>query len=442
MVVINYNNREVSCKIVYYGPGLSGKTTNLQYVHSKVPGKTRGDLISLATDADRTLYFDFLPINIGDINGFTTKFQLYTVPGQVFYNATRKLVLRGVDGIVFVADSQAVKADENVESLNNLRENLAEYGLDLNTIPFAIQYNKRDLPGAMSVDELDELLNDGGWAVFEACASKGTGVFDTLKYVIKKVLDRAKRSPETMGQMGTHRVEDAQIPPDEVTPVESTAESSAVPSDISEDGMSRQDGLDTRVPISEPSDRTEPVAVPESGSQPTETGVRLAACAEQVVDSPGEGESRADAGCQTGDPTRSEPLGSVSAEESSLTAVATAPEPRACEEVPGVGSEEEAAVSEAKIDETQGIEGPFPALSSNRHGDDDQLEEGGSATDEKLFTRLKNLSEADGPDDSVADEELVERETFDVPTMQQSLRRRPKKKKKGFFLFRWLFRKD
>ena len=143
MASINYAYKEIISKIVYYGPGLSGKTTNLQYVFSKVPAETRGELISLATDADRTLYFDFLPLNVGTIKGFATKFQLYTVPGQVYYNATRKLVLRGVDGIVFVADSQAEKLDENIESFQNLQDNLAEYGYDIDGIPTVIQYNKR-----------------------------------------------------------------------------------------------------------------------------------------------------------------------------------------------------------------------------------------------------------------------------------------------------------
>lgn len=192
MVSINYSAREVCCKIVYYGPGLSGKTTNLQYVHSKVPGNTRGELISLATEADRTLYFDFLPINIGTINGFTAKFQLYTVPGQVYYNATRKLVLRGVDGIVFVADSQPEKMDENIESLTNLAENLREYGYDITTIPVVLQFNKRDLPGVLSIEELNARLNPHNWPTYEASATVGNGVFDTLKRIIKMVLDKAK----------------------------------------------------------------------------------------------------------------------------------------------------------------------------------------------------------------------------------------------------------
>lgn len=194
MVSINYSSREVCCKIVFYGPGLSGKTTNLQYIHSKVPQTTRGKLISLATEADRTLFFDFLPINIGNINGLQAKFQLYTVPGQVYYNATRKLVLRGVDGLVFVADSQPDKMDENIESLSNLEENLIEYGFDINNIPIVIQYNKRDLPGVMSVEEMQEKLNKRGWNYFEASASIGNGVFGTLKMIIKHVLDKAKNS--------------------------------------------------------------------------------------------------------------------------------------------------------------------------------------------------------------------------------------------------------
>ena len=194
MVSINYSAREVCCKIVYYGPGLSGKTTNLQYVHAKVPNNTRGKLISLATEADRTLYFDFLPINIGTINGFQAKFQLYTVPGQVYYNATRKLVLRGVDGIVFVADSQPDKMDENIESLINLEENLKEYGYDIDSIPMVIQYNKRDLPGVLPVEELNRRLNPKGRPWFEASATMGNGVFDTLKLIIKLVLEKAKQS--------------------------------------------------------------------------------------------------------------------------------------------------------------------------------------------------------------------------------------------------------
>lgn len=197
MVSINYATREVTCKIVYYGPGLSGKTTNLIYVHKKVPPTTRGKLISLATEADRTLYFDFLPINIGAINGFAAKFQLYTVPGQVYYNATRKLVLRGTDGLVFVADSQAEKMDENIESLTNLKENLEEYGYDLKEIPIVIQYNKRDLPGILSVAELDAKLNPLGWKSFGAEAVSGKGVFDTLKMIIKLVLEKAKTSRST-----------------------------------------------------------------------------------------------------------------------------------------------------------------------------------------------------------------------------------------------------
>ena len=192
MVSINYAFREISCKIVYYGPGLSGKTTNLQYVHQKVPGKTRGDLISLATDADRTLYFDFLPINLGAIQGFSTKFQLYTVPGQVYYNATRKLVLRGVDGLVFVADSQRAKMDENLESLKNLYDNLEEYGYDPADMPIVIQYNKRDLPDVLTVAELETALNPHNHPHFEAVAVNGAGVFDTLKLIIKLVLDKAR----------------------------------------------------------------------------------------------------------------------------------------------------------------------------------------------------------------------------------------------------------
>lgn len=234
MVSINYSSREVCCKIVYYGPGLSGKTTNLQYVHAKVPGDTRGDLISLATEADRTLYFDFLPLNIGSINGFAARFQLYTVPGQVYYNATRKLVLRGVDGVVFVADSQPDKMEENIESLVNLEENLREYGYDINELPLVLQYNKRDLPGVLPVDEMDARLNKNGRACFEASATIGNGVFDTLKMVIKLVLEKAKRAsssrsrPVTAADSGTGTEAAAAMQPGPAAAAESAVSSPSV----------------------------------------------------------------------------------------------------------------------------------------------------------------------------------------------------------------------
>lgn len=221
MSMINYASREINCKIVYYGPGLGGKTTNLEHVYGKVKPDTRGKLISLATETERTLFFDFLPVDLGTIRGFKTRFHLYTVPGQVYYNASRKLILKGVDGIVFVADSQVERMEANLEAMQNLYDNMAEYGYDLTKMPFVIQYNKRDLPNAAPLQELQQTLNPG-WEVtdparakvtpdpfhpgetiieqlptgewveratyFEAVAVTGDGVFDTLKAVSKLVL--------------------------------------------------------------------------------------------------------------------------------------------------------------------------------------------------------------------------------------------------------------
>jgi signal recognition particle receptor subunit beta len=220
MSMINYASREINCKLVYYGPGLGGKTTNLEHVYQKVAPDTRGKMVSLATETERTLFFDFLPVDLGTIRGFKTRFHLYTVPGQVYYNASRKLILKGVDGVVFVADSQIERTEANIESMQNLYDNMAEYGYDLTKIPFVLQYNKRDLPNAAPVSELQSQLNpgwpvedptkqkvvadpwhegdylieetDGMWIerapYFESVATTGEGVFDTLRALAKTVL--------------------------------------------------------------------------------------------------------------------------------------------------------------------------------------------------------------------------------------------------------------
>ena len=188
MSLINYSSREINCKIVYYGPGLCGKTTNLQHIYSRVPQETRGKMISLATEMDRTLFFDFLPLELGQIRGFRTRFHLYTVPGQVYYNASRKLILKGVDGLVFVADSQIDRFEANIESLMNMHDNLAELNLSIDNVPFVMQYNKRDLPRVVSVDDLERELNPRKVPFYESVAVRGVGVFDTLKSACKLVL--------------------------------------------------------------------------------------------------------------------------------------------------------------------------------------------------------------------------------------------------------------
>ena len=193
MSFINYAAREINVKIVYYGPGLCGKTTNLQYIYEKSNPQQKGKLISLATETDRTLFFDFLPLDLGSVRGFKTRFHLYTVPGQVFYDASRKLILKGVDGVIFVADSQEARMDANVESMRNLEENLNENGFDLKTIPYVLQFNKRDLPTAVAVDTMYRTLNFKGEPTFEAVATQGMGVFETLKASAKQVLYELRR---------------------------------------------------------------------------------------------------------------------------------------------------------------------------------------------------------------------------------------------------------
>ena len=195
MTFINYASREINCKIVYYGPGLCGKTINLQYIYDKSNAAARGKLISLATETDRTLFFDFLPLELGTVRGFKTRFHLYTVPGQVFYDASRKLIQKGVDGVIFVADSQVERMDANVEAIDNLKLNLKSQGYDLLTIPYVLQLNKRDLPNVASIEEMTKLLiqKNPREPVVEAVAYKGTGVFETLKNVAKLVLSDLTR---------------------------------------------------------------------------------------------------------------------------------------------------------------------------------------------------------------------------------------------------------
>ncbi|MBI1910620.1 MAG: GTPase domain-containing protein [Deltaproteobacteria bacterium] len=193
MSFINYSSREINCKIVYYGPGLCGKTTNLQVIYRKTRPEAKGKMITLATETERTLFFDFLPLALGDIKGFKTRFHLYTVPGQIFYDASRKLILKGVDGIVFVADSQVERMDANLESFDNMKINLEEQGYSLSQIPYIIQYNKRDLPNIVPVTELKKMINTTGVPDFEAIASEGIGVFETLKAIVKLVLIELKK---------------------------------------------------------------------------------------------------------------------------------------------------------------------------------------------------------------------------------------------------------
>jgi signal recognition particle receptor subunit beta len=193
MSFINYAAREINCKLVFYGPGLCGKTTNLQFIYKKVDPATKGKLISLATESERTLFFDFLPLELGTVRGFKTRFHLYTVPGQIFYEASRKLILKGVDGVVFVADSQLERMEANIQSVEDMNMHLKEQGIDPVKIPLVMQYNKRDLPNIVPVDELQKALNPRNLAWFEAVAPEGTGVFETLKAIAKIVLQELQK---------------------------------------------------------------------------------------------------------------------------------------------------------------------------------------------------------------------------------------------------------
>jgi hypothetical protein len=201
MSLVNYSTREITCKIVFYGPGRSGKTTNLQHIHGVLPEATRGRIVSLATEMDRTLFFDFLPVDLGPISGFRVRFQLYTVPGQVYYDATRRLVLQGADGVVFVADSHPHRQEENLESFRNLQENLLQQGVDPRAVPVCLQFNKRDLPNAVPVELMERALNYRGDPTMEASAATGAGVIETLRCATGLVLERLAtrlRSPESL----------------------------------------------------------------------------------------------------------------------------------------------------------------------------------------------------------------------------------------------------
>jgi signal recognition particle receptor subunit beta len=193
MSFINYAAREINCKLVYYGPGLCGKTTNLQHIYKKVDPGAKGKLISLATESERTLFFDFLPLELGMIRGFKTRFHLYTVPGQIFYEASRKLILKGADGVVFVADSQLARVEANIQSVADMRQHLADQGIGPDKIPLVIQYNKRDLPNAVPIDEMQKALNPRNLPWFEAVASQGIGVFETLKAIAKVVMQELQK---------------------------------------------------------------------------------------------------------------------------------------------------------------------------------------------------------------------------------------------------------
>lgn len=262
MVVVSYSGKEINAKLVYYGAGLSGKTTNLEAIYEAVPDTSRGKMVSMKTQSDRTLFFDLLPLDLGEIMGFKTRFLLYTVPGQVFYNATRKLVLKGADAVVFVADSEVGKMAENKESLANLRTNLAEYGLTLDTIPWVIQYNKRDLPNVYSVDELNAELNPANVPSFEAVASEGKGVFETFRGVshllMEKVTKDLRRSPGTSPRPAPAPTAETRTPLAAVPPTPPSIVRAASPPLAAAPAMRQEE---TRAPAAAMPPETEPATI-------------------------------------------------------------------------------------------------------------------------------------------------------------------------------------
>lgn len=223
MAIFNYAAREMTAKIVYYGPGLSGKTSSIQYIHTKISPKSKGKLVSLATETDRTLFFDFFPVEFGQIGGFKVKFNFYTVPGQVFYNTTRKLVLKGADGVVFVADSQPGMMEQNLESLENLRENLRAHNIDWDTVPFVLQYNKRDMPGALSVEEMRSRLNPRGVPDFETAATTGMGIMEAMKAICKAVLEDIQQKNKRTGAARLAEAKPQPAPAPEAPPAPAAA---------------------------------------------------------------------------------------------------------------------------------------------------------------------------------------------------------------------------
>ena len=285
MVQINFALREVNCKIVYYGPGLSGKTTNIEVVHLKAPKSNKGELTSIATEGDRTLFFDYMPLDLGNIAGMRTKFQLYTVPGQVYYNSTRKLVLQGVDGIIFVADSQADKMEENIESLDNLRANLAEAGKDLDQIQMLIQYNKRDMPNALPVETLNELLNPRGLRTFEAVANTGEGVFPTLKALSSLVLEslskqRSSASSRPVAQKAVAAVGAEAAPAALSAQAPAATQSAPPPAAPTAPPPTALPPRPESLPVQQPAARVapaHPVSAPPSRGAPVERGTDAAA---------------------------------------------------------------------------------------------------------------------------------------------------------------------
>ena len=364
MVVVSYSGKEINGKLVYYGPGLSGKTTNLEYIYQSVPSTNRGKMVSMKTRTERTLFFDFLPVELGELGGFKTRFLLYTVPGQVYYNATRKLVLRGVDAVIFVADSARGKMDENKESLQNLKDNLREYGLSLDEVPWVIQYNKRDLPETYSIQELEEALNPDGVPYFEAVATTGEGVFETFRGIAKLLLKKLSKEIN----LGEAKPAPAAAPG---KPAPAAGPAKAVPAASSGEVAQSPAPTGTRAPGDSPRAQEPPRAPAETPRRNVPAEPVVPAPAPAASQEPHEKPEPTEPAVQPQEPQAQEPAGTASVASGDRTETEAEALPAPERKLEPILPEPTAEDDERDRDDGKESRGFWGRLFHRRHGDEE-----------------------------------------------------------------------